>query len=314
MVLAGCRSGTLVSASNFVSFSLSQCRCRWNRWNRVDLARVAGALCVHLDTVGVVVPPAGPLYGPSSRSRRRRMTLSWSRSSVWLRVQSASWSRMPTSPCRQSWRRLRSFQRSTSRSVCSSSMSNDSSVTLTHTGPLVSGCAKDGGNPAGAAQADQAGYHARPISADTVLRQGYCRRACCDAATDPSDADGFKDCESPEPVLPFQEEIDGTIKLFPAEHIPERNGDHIVDVPLPQTSGEVAEVVKAVNDTPLKHITEEMYEQIDSASHSMAQKVRRLERARKNAMLPNSSSRSNFLSKWRTSFWSSRHDGVCLNS
>ena len=91
--------------------------------------------------------------------------------------------------------------------------------------------------------------------------------------------------ESPE------EEIDETIKFFPVERIPERNGDHIVDVPVPQTSEEVAEVVKAVKETPLKHITEEMYEQIDVASHSMAQKVveakneemerRRLDGARK---------------------------------
>ena len=31
----------------------------------------------------------------------------------------------------------------------------------------------------------------------TVLRQGYCRRAGCDAATGPSDSDVFEDCESP---------------------------------------------------------------------------------------------------------------------
>ena len=37
--------------------------------------------------------------------------------------------------------------------------------------------------------------------------------------------------EGPEPVLPFQEEIEETIKFFPVERISERNGDHIVDVP-----------------------------------------------------------------------------------
>ena len=53
-----------------------------------------------------------------------------------------------------------------------------------------------------------------------------------------------------EPVPPFQEEIDETIKLYPVERTPERNGDHIVDVSVPQTSVEVAEVVKAVKKCP----------------------------------------------------------------
>ena len=36
------------------------------------------------------------------------------------------------------------------------------------------------------------------------------------------------------------------IKLFPVERTPERNGDHIVDMPVPQTSEEIAEVVKSI--------------------------------------------------------------------
>ena len=43
----------------------------------------------------------------------------------------------------------------------------------------------------------------RQDSADTLLRQGYCRRACCDAATGPSDTDGLKDCDSPRARSPF---------------------------------------------------------------------------------------------------------------
>ena len=70
-----------------------------------------------------------------------------------------------------------------------------------------------------------------------------------------------------------------TIKLFPVERIPERDGDHIVDVPVPQTSEEVAEVVKA---------NEEM---IDAASHSFAMKLASLIQSR-SAM--NSSSRPIF--------------------
>ena len=140
----------------------------------------------------------------------------------------------------------------------------------TAAGPSVSDCAKDRGSSAGAVhrqfcgrpfdQPDQPGDQARRDFADTV-HQPCCRRACCDTATGPSDTDGFEDCESPagaahripavdEPVPPFQEEIDETIKLFPVERIPERNGHHIVDVPVPQTSEEVAEVVKAVKKSP----------------------------------------------------------------
>ena len=126
----------------------------------------------------------------------------------------------------------------------------------TATGPSASNCAEDGGSPADAVhrQPDPPGGHARRDSADTIHRQGYCRRACCDTATGPSDTDGFKDCESPEPVLPFQEEIDETIKLFPVERIPERNGDLIVDVSVPQTLVELAEMMKAENKTLLNRI------------------------------------------------------------
>ena len=56
------------------------------------------------------------------------MTLRWSRSSQRKTAQSASWSRMPTSPCRQSWRWLRSLPRSTSRSARRSSMSQCLSI------------------------------------------------------------------------------------------------------------------------------------------------------------------------------------------
>ena len=163
----------------------------------------------------------------------------------------------------------------------------------TPTGPSVSDCAKDGGSPAGAVhrqfcgrpfdQPDQPGDRASRDFADTVY-QPRCRRACCDTATGPSDTDGFEDCECPagaahripavdEPVPSFQEEIDEMIKLFPVERIPERNGDHIVDVPVPQTSEEVAEVVKAVKKAPLKRISEKIDEQIDvaPASHSLPQ-------------------------------------------
>ena len=81
-----------------------------------------------------------------------------------------------------------------------------------------------------------------------------------------------------EPVPLCQEEIDETIRLFPVERIPERNGNHIVDVPMPQTSEEVAEVVKAVKKVkkvPLKRISEKIDEQIDvaPASHSLPQIV-----------------------------------------
>ena len=164
---------------------------------------------------------------------------------------------------------------------------------------------------------DQPGEQACRLPADTVHRLGYCRRACCDAATGsvsiahagdqtrrdsadaahrrgccrayydtatgPSVTDGFKDCESPEPVPPSQEEIDETIKLFPVERIPERNGDHFVDVPVPQTSEEVAEVVKAVKETPRKKISEEM---IEVFSLSLVLKFA--------ALIPNSSSRPIF--------------------
>ena len=56
------------------------------------------------------------------------MTLRWSRSSLRKRVQSASWRRILTSPCRQSRRWLRSLPRSTSRSVRRSSMSQCLSI------------------------------------------------------------------------------------------------------------------------------------------------------------------------------------------
>ena len=155
----------------------------------------------------------------------------------------------------------------------------------TATGPSDSHCAKDGRSSAGAVhrqfcgrpfdQPDQPGDQARRDFADLLhfdtdtACQPCCRRACCDTATGPSDTDGFEDCESPagaahripavdEPDPPSQEEIDVTIKLFPVERIPERNGDHLVDVPVPQTSEEVAEVVKAVKKAPLKRISEKM--------------------------------------------------------
>ena len=160
----------------------------------------------------------------------------------------------------------------------------------TATGPSVSDCAKDGGSPAGAVhrqfcgrpfdQPDQPGDQARRDFADLLhldtdtVHQPCCRRACCDTAKGPSDTDGFEDCESPagathripavdEPVLPFQEEIDEMIKHFPVERIPERNGGHIIDVPVPQTSEEIAEVGKAVKNVPQERISEKIGEQID---------------------------------------------------
>ena len=66
-----------------------------------------------------------------------------------------------------------------------------------------------------------------------------------------------------EPVHPYQEEIDEAIKLFPVERIPERNGDHIIDVPVPQTSEEVAEVVKALTIVPQECISGRICGQID---------------------------------------------------
>ena len=100
-------------------------------------------------------------------------------------------------------------------------------------------------------QPDQPGDQTRRDLPQTQYINHAAARACCDTATGPSDTDGFEDCESPagaahripavdEPVPPFQEEIDETIKLFPVESIPERNDDHIVDVPMPQTLEEVA--------------------------------------------------------------------------
>ena len=129
------------------------------------------------------------------------------------------------------------------------------------TGPSVSDCTEYRGSPAVAvhrqvgAAGDQPDDQACRDSAVPV-RQQVGGRASCDTATGPSDTDGFKDCGSTEPVHPFQEENDETIKLFPVERIPERNGDHIVDVLVPLTMEEAAEITKEEYHALLKSIVE----------------------------------------------------------
>ena len=66
-----------------------------------------------------------------------------------------------------------------------------------------------------------------------------------------------------EPVPPFQEEIDETLKLFPVERIPERTVDHIVDVPVPQILNVIAEVGKAIKIVHQERISGRICEQID---------------------------------------------------
>ena len=133
--------------------------------------------------------------------------------------------------------------------------SSHSAQRLKATGPSASNCAEAQGSPADAVhrQCCAAGDHPDQLG-DQACRDSAVSETICVQIVDAPD----------EPFPPLQEEIDETIKLFPVERIPERNGDHIVDVPVLQTSEEVAEVVKA-NETPMKYISEEM---IDAASHS----------------------------------------------
>ena len=66
----------------------------------------------------------------------------------------------------------------------------------------------------------------------------------------------------------LQEEIQEVIKLPPTERILERNAEHIVQVPVPQTLEEVAEVVKAVKNAPQEHTSEKTGEQMTGPSES----------------------------------------------
>ena len=93
------------------------------------------------------------------------------------------------------------------------------------TGPSDSNCGEDGGSLPRAVHRQMYGracaHAARGPSDSNCVEDGgslACAvHACGDAATGPSDTDGFKDCESPEPVLPFQEEIDETTLVEFAE-------------------------------------------------------------------------------------------------
>ena len=58
------------------------------------------------------------------------------------------------------------------------------------------------------------------------------------------------------------------IKLPPTERILERNAEHIVQVPVPQTLELVAEVVKAVKNAPQERISEKTGEQMTGPSES----------------------------------------------
>ena len=69
-----------------------------------------------------------------------------------------------------------------------------------------------------------------------------------------------------EPFPPLQEEIHEVIKLPPMERILERTAEHIVQVPVPQTLEEVAEVVKAVKNVPQERISEKTGEQTTGPS------------------------------------------------
>ena len=70
-----------------------------------------------------------------------------------------------------------------------------------------------------------------------------------------------------EPFSPIQEEIHEVIKLPPIERF-ERTAEHIVQVPVPLTFDEVAEVVKAVKNVPQERISERKGEQTTGTSVS----------------------------------------------
>ena len=99
----------------------------------------------------------------------------------------------------------------------------------------------------------------------------------CDIAPPAGEQDAGDDAETicqqivnapDEPLLPLQEEIQEVIKLPPTEHILERNAEHIVQVPVPQTLEEVAEVVQAVKNAPQERISEKSGEQMTGPSES----------------------------------------------
>ena len=194
------------------------------------------------------------------------MTLRWSRSSQRKTAQSASWSRMPTSPVPPV---VAVVEITPEEHISERTQIVDVPVPLDQPGDQACRLPADAvhrqgycrhaccDTATGSVTAAQPSDQARRVTADTVHRQG-CYRASCDAATGPLDTDVFEDCESP---------------VGAAHRMPERIVEQFDDVPVPQILNEIVEVVKAVNNLPQERISEGFDVQIVDApvSHSEPQ-------------------------------------------
>ena len=235
-------------------------------WNHVDTTWDAGAHCVHMDTVGAVVPPDGPPCGRSIAKQEEEDDLEVVKvipEKAGLERFVAQDADVPVPPV------VVEVEITPEEHISERTQIVDVPVILDRPGEQAFGipadtvhrqgycrhacCATATGSVTVAQPSDQA----RRVSADTVHRQGCCR-ACCDTATGPSATDVFEDCESPSGG---------------AHRIPECIVGQFDDVPVPQILNEIVEVVKAVKNVPRERISEGFGVQIVDApvSHSQPQ-------------------------------------------